>query len=71
MPLQHLLKLWQLDESHLLMVGDSKNDILAAKAAKVMSIGLTYGYNYGEDISLSNPHAVCENFADIEQYLLS
>jgi phosphoglycolate phosphatase len=71
MPLQYLLKLWQLDESHLLMVGDSKNDILAAKAANVMSIGLTYGYNYGEDISLSNPHAVCENFADIEQYLLS
>ncbi|MGX9461093.1 phosphoglycolate phosphatase [Shewanella sp. A14] len=71
MPLQHLLKQWQLDEAHLLMIGDSKNDILAAKAANVMSIGLTYGYNYGEDIGLSNPNAVCEHFTDIKQYLLS
>jgi len=71
MPLQYLLQQWQLDSSQLLMVGDSKNDILAAKAANVMSIGLTYGYNYGEAIGLSEPQAICDNFADIEQYLLS
>ncbi|WP_350432397.1 phosphoglycolate phosphatase [Shewanella sp. H8] len=70
MPLQHLLKQWKLEASHLLMVGDSKNDIFAAKGANVMSIGLTYGYNYGEDIGLSHPDAVCEHFADIGQYLL-
>ncbi|MGB6135428.1 MAG: phosphoglycolate phosphatase [Shewanella sp.] len=71
MPLQHLLQQWQLDTTQLLMVGDSKNDILAAKAANVMSIGLTYGYNYGEDIGLSNPDAVCEHFSDIGKYLQS
>lgn len=71
MPLQHLLQQWQLDNTQLLMVGDSKNDILAAKAANVMSIGLTYGYNYGEDIGLSEPDAVCEQFADIGNYLQS
>ncbi|MCT8988607.1 phosphoglycolate phosphatase [Shewanella phaeophyticola] len=71
MPLQHLLQQWQLDTTQLLMVGDSKNDILAAKAANVMSIGLTYGYNYGEDIGLSEPDAVCEHFADIGKYLQS
>ncbi|WP_282109193.1 phosphoglycolate phosphatase [Shewanella algicola] len=71
MPLQHLLQQWQLDNTQLLMVGDSKNDILAAKAANVMSIGLTYGYNYGEDIGLSEPDAVCEQFAGIGNYLQS
>jgi len=52
-----------------LMVGDSKNDILAAKAAGVASIGLTYGYNYGEDIGLTGPDAVCEQFVEILRWL--
>ncbi|RTR36463.1 phosphoglycolate phosphatase [Shewanella canadensis] len=65
LPLTHLLSHWQLESDQLLMVGDSKNDILAAKAAGITSIGLTYGYNYGEDISLSSPDAVCEQFSEI------
>ena len=65
LPLIHLLDKWQLEPEALLMVGDSKNDILAAKAAGIRSIGLTYGYNYGEDIELSNPDLVCEQFRDI------
>ena len=65
MPLSHLLSHWQLEPDELLMVGDSKNDILAAKAAGITSIGLTYGYNYGEYIGLSDPDAVCEQFSEI------
>ncbi|NRD75668.1 phosphoglycolate phosphatase [Shewanella sp. VB17] len=64
-PLIYLLDKWQLAPDALLMVGDSKNDILAAKAAGIRSIGLTYGYNYGEDIKLSGPDAVCEQFKNI------
>ena len=48
-----------------IMVGDSKNDILAASACKMDSIGLTYGYNYGESISIYNPSFVFDNFTDI------
>ncbi|WP_153914670.1 phosphoglycolate phosphatase [Shewanella sp. TC10] len=71
MPLQHILTEWQLEPEQLLMVGDSKNDIFAAKAAGVGSIGLTYGYNYGEDIGLSGPTAVCEQFNEILALLTS
>lgn len=65
LPIVYTLEKLQLSPTELLMVGDSRNDILAAKAAGVSSIGLTYGYNYGEDISLSRPDAVCDCFSDI------
>ena len=48
-----------------LMIGDSKNDILAAKAANIQSIGLTYGYNYGEDIGVYQPDWRFEHFNDL------
>lgn len=44
------------------MIGDSKNDILAAQAAGMASVGLTYGYNYGEDISQYQPSWCFDNF---------
>lgn len=69
LPLTHIMQQWQLEPEQLLMVGDSKNDILAAKAAAIASIGLTYGYNYGEDIGLSGPNAVCEQFSEISALL--
>lgn len=49
----------------LLFVGDSRNDILAAKAAGSLSVGLTYGYNYGEAITLSEPDYVFDHFKDL------
>ncbi|MBU2869498.1 phosphoglycolate phosphatase [Colwellia sp. E2M01] len=47
-----------------LMIGDSKNDILAAQAASMDSVGLTYGYNYGEDIANYNPQWCFDTFAE-------
>jgi len=47
-----------------LMIGDSKNDILAAQAANINSVGLTYGYNYGEDIAHYNPQWCFNTFPE-------
>jgi phosphoglycolate phosphatase len=58
---------FRIEES--IMVGDSKNDILAANACGMQSIGVAYGYNYGEDIRTYNPTVVVENFEEILKFL--
>ena len=54
-----------LAPAELLFVGDSRNDIQAAKAAGCRSIGLTYGYNYGESIALSEPDYIFDQFNEL------
>lgn len=54
-----------LAPAELLFVGDSRNDIQAAKAAGCCSVGLTYGYNYGEPISLSEPDYIFDQFNEL------
>ena len=51
------------------MVGDSSNDIIAAKKIDMDSIGVTYGYNHSQDISTYNPTIVVDHFKDILKYL--
>lgn len=60
-----LLAKYNLKSSEVLMVGDSENDILAAKNATCDSVGFTYGYNYGKPISESNPTYVCDTFSEL------
>lgn len=49
----------------LLFVGDSRNDIQAARAAGCCSVGLTGGYNHGENITLSEPDYVFDRLRDL------
>ena len=65
-PLLYLVKELNTTIEKSIMVGDSKNDILAAQNAKMESIGVSYGYNYNEDISDYNPSIVVDNFADLQ-----
>ncbi|GAA3576349.1 MAG: phosphoglycolate phosphatase [Gibbsiella quercinecans] len=64
-PLYLVLGKLGLRTHELLFVGDSRNDIQAAQAAGCPCVGLTYGYNYGEAIALSQPDRVLERFADL------
>lgn len=48
-----------------LFVGDSRNDVQAARSAGVACIAVTYGYNYGESISAENPALVLEDLREL------
>ena len=64
-PLFQVSQHWQLLPEQILMVGDSRNDIEAGKAAGTLTLGLTYGYNYGEHIGLSQPDAVADSMLEL------
>lgn len=63
--IQKVLEQLNLAPETLAFVGDSRNDIQAARAAGCPSVGLTYGYNYGESISLSKPDLVLDGFQQL------
>jgi len=69
MALNWLLEKHGCQPQQMLMVGDSSNDIKAAKNAGCHSFGLTYGYNHGEPISASEPDYVADTLADLAELL--
>ncbi len=52
-----------------IMVGDSKNDIEAAKGCRMQSVAVSYGYNYGEDVKNLGADAVVENIEEVVRLL--
>lgn len=70
-PLLHVCRQLDVDPARTLMVGDSENDVLAAQAAGMAVVGLTYGYNYGRDIADSGPDWVLSDFAALADILLT
>ncbi|MCQ4296248.1 phosphoglycolate phosphatase [Pseudomonas stutzeri] len=48
-----------------LFVGDSRNDVRAAKAAAVPCVALTYGYNHGDPIADEQPALVLDDLREL------
>jgi phosphoglycolate phosphatase len=68
-PLLHVAKTLDVEVKKCLMIGDSKNDILAANACNMHSVGVTYGYNYGQKIDVFEPSYVIDDFAELLEVL--
>jgi len=69
LPLLHACEHMNASVEQCVMVGDSKNDLLAANTCGMQSVGVTYGYNYGEDIGIYNPTFIINNFSELNELL--
>jgi phosphoglycolate phosphatase len=69
MPLLHAAEQLSADPSASLMVGDSRSDVKAARAAGFQIVCMSYGYNHGEDIRHYNPDAVLDSLTEIRTLL--
>jgi len=69
LPLLHACKHFGITPDHGMLVGDSSNDVEAARAAGMPVICVTYGYNHGHDIRESHPDAVVDSLEAVEPFL--
>ena len=65
MPLHYAADHFGFEYDECLMVGDSSNDVLAARAAGFAVVCVPYGYNHGLDIRDSNPDLVIEDLTGL------
>lgn len=66
LPLLHAAKALGAEPAESLMLGDSRSDVKAARAAGFQIVCMSYGYNHGEDIRSENPDAVINSFLELE-----
>lgn len=69
MPLLYAAEQLGVEPENALMVGDSKSDVKAARAAGFHIFCMTYGYNHGEDIRNYEPDVVMDSFMEFPNYL--
>lgn len=63
--LLHVLQLARVEADEALFIGDSRNDVLAAQAAGVLCVAVSYGYNHGRPIAEEQPARVLDNLREL------
>jgi phosphoglycolate phosphatase len=64
-PLLHMAAHFGLVPSECLMVGDSRHDVAAGRAAGFRTLAVPYGYNHGEPVRDSRPDALVDSLAEL------
>jgi phosphoglycolate phosphatase len=64
--LLHVMREAGVTPEHCLFVGDSRNDVLAARAAGVRCVAVSYGYNHGRPVAEEDPDLLLD---DLRQML--
>ncbi|WP_321324885.1 phosphoglycolate phosphatase [Thiomicrorhabdus sp.] len=71
MPLLYAAEKLGVAPENALMIGDSRSDVKAARAAGFHIFCMTYGYNHGEDIRDYEPDVVADSFVEFKDYLVA
>ena len=69
LPLLHAASHFGVAPHDALMIGDSVNDVQAARAAGFSIVCTSYGYNHGQDIRDARPDAVIDSFVELRGLL--
>lgn len=64
-PLRYVAAHFGVPPAACLMVGDSRHDIAAGRAAGFRTLAVPYGYNHGEPVRDSGPDGVVESLAEL------
>ena len=65
LPIQHAAAHFGCAAAEVLMLGDSRSDVRAARAAGCPIVCVSYGYNHGRDIRDDEPDVVVDSLADV------
>lgn len=63
--LKKIIKLYKMDQSKTFYIGDETGDIEAAKACRVNSIAVTWGFNSEKILSTFKPHYLAKKPEDL------
>ncbi|APU32087.1 phosphoglycolate phosphatase, bacterial [Ectopseudomonas alcaliphila JAB1] len=63
--LLQVMRLAGVEAAQSLFIGDSRNDVLAARAAGVPCIAVSYGYNHGRPIAEEEPSLVVHSLVEL------
>ncbi|ART64181.1 phosphoglycolate phosphatase [Kushneria marisflavi] len=64
-PLAYIASALNIPPRRVLMVGDSRSDVKAARAFGCRSLAVTYGYNHGEPIAALNPDHLLDSLGEL------
>jgi phosphoglycolate phosphatase len=68
--IEFILRTRQLRAEETMMVGDKREDIVAGKANRTSTIGVTYGYGSLQEITEAAPDDICGSPEEIGQVIM-
>ncbi len=67
---ESMRRLGQCDAKSLLLIGDTRFDVLGAKEAGIDCVGVTYGFGSGEELLWSGAAAVLGSMREVGDYIV-